>query len=144
MSFLCFYRISFRWFLYIISRVVSFLNFTSSRLMSKLVFHGGKVYGWTLISELSSTSYSLAYSVKSSMCLFAGLCRFLTMLAAYSGDLFIFLILGGVQILNIECFRWSLNEKLSRQILCLSYWKCILGGLVWLIGRLLHHSPFLF
>lgn len=80
--------------------MVSFLNFISSRLMSKLVFHGGKVYGWTLISELSSTLYSLAYSVKSPMCLFAGLSQFLTMLAVYISGFFIFLILGGVQMPN--------------------------------------------
>jgi len=54
--------------------------------MSKLVFHDGKLNDWTLISKFSSSPYSLAYFVSSSMCLFAGLSGFLVMLVAYNVD----------------------------------------------------------
>ncbi|KAL4141409.1 hypothetical protein QTP88_004052 [Uroleucon formosanum] len=47
-----------------------------ARLMSKLVFYEGKVYGWTLISELRSISCSLAHSVRSPMCFYAWLSGF--------------------------------------------------------------------
>ena len=71
------------------------------------------MYGCTLINELSSTSNSLVYSVKSPTCLFTRLSGFLVMLAAYSRDFSIFLSSGEVQIPDFGCFRWAWTESLQ-------------------------------
>jgi hypothetical protein len=132
LAFLCLCSISFRWFLNIIGGMFSFLNFVNSRLISMLVFHGGKVYGWTLIIKLKFISCSLAHYVRSPMCLYAGLSEFLVILAAYIKLLSIFLSFGEVQKPGFGCFQLVLNKKLLRRVLCLCCRWCLLssGGLV--------------
>ena len=70
---------------------------------------------------------------------------FLQCLLRTKGIFLFFLNREGVQKPDFGCFQWDLNGKLPRRVLYLCWWKCLLslGGLVFLIGRLVDWCPVL-